>query len=177
MSLTTCLFPLSAGHRLIIGQNLANLDIVVRQFSPEDTALYLSKQLGASPDKAKLLGTLLGNYPAKLTAAVTYIKGSKITLEEYISYYQGDLKDLLAKQKKMLQSTHMTVHHQESVQHLNLSLLILAQAQALPAQELAIRLKEQEIQIFLSYSWNPTKVPADMIDSTFQDLGPTASQG
>ena len=164
---------IQSGHSLIIGKDLANADILLGSFSPEDTACYLSEQLGASAQEAVLLGDLLENHPAKLANAVAYMKSTKISIQSYVDYYLNDKDNLLAKQEKLLHPTQPTsIHRQRTlIYDLNPSAQIVAKFQAQSILELSQQIKTQDIQIFVSYCWKPTKDPVNRMDAVFKSLG------
>ena len=161
-----------AARTLIVGRELPNPDIIIREFSPEDAAHYISSQLDAPFQEAQLFADLLKYHPALLVSAVAYIKSAKLSIQQYTEYYSTDKENLFIKQRESLRPAQIKGSHprRADLDSLQPSQHTIDRCQILSDKELAQQLKEQEVQIFLSYCWTPSTDSADRIDTVFKAL-------
>ena len=164
----------TSGHTIIIGPKLSKPDLTLKPFSDQDTDRYLQDQLNISKQEARYLGKILENQPAKLNNAITYIMSAKITVVKYIEFYLYNRNALLSKQQLEGQSSG-SLTSSASPQHLLTSILdplpqTIGKFCKQPVDQLSNQLKDQGIQIFVSYNWGAMD-QVEQIDSTFQKMG------
>ena len=164
--------PIPHAHTLIIGSQLSSPDITLKSLSEENAAQFVTEQLGSTSDDARALAKLMENHPAKLSSAVTYIKSSKMSVQDYINYYTKDRDNLLAKQnasQKAKVSTAVTPSTQLST-NVDPTPATVSKYNNQSVEELSRGLKDQGIQIFVSYNWG-AKNEVEQLDNAFKDLG------
>ena len=165
----TSLVPsLSFGHTLIVGTDLPNGDIVLKNFTPEDADNYVLRELKSSPEEARSLASVLENHPGKIADAIVYIKKSKLTVGDYVNFYRTDKDSLLTKQQG--HKAVVVAAPASLPSRLDPSPQTIEKFNKLSADELSKEMLNQEIQIFISYNWGSTK-EVDQIDSCFKQMG------
>ena len=117
------------------------------------------------------LAVCLNNSPALLAEAIAYIKQSKISLQDYIKFYNTDSAQLLERQHALQQKKQPTATPKTSLlSKLDHSSESLERYKQMPVEELFRQIKEQGIQIFVSYNWG-SKLQVDQLDQLFNQMG------
>ncbi len=161
---------LPSAHTLIIGQNLSYTHMTIGSFTSEEAHHYLVEQLGISSEAAKLLSDLLANHPAKLAEAVAYIKSSKISAKMYVDFYLSDRERLVTKQKALENTKTSLAPAPTLLSNLDPSPQTLEKYLKFSLEQLQNEIKEQAIQIFISYNWSATP-QVNQIDTLFKEMG------